>query len=283
MNIVFDHERLLQLITSLRTLTGIRATIFDLSGNDICMNDDQAPFCSLINGCREGHSRCTECDAQMVRQCGTNTAPISYRCHAGISETILPIHVGGMPVAFLVFGQLLSNASYEEQWTETEKTLSWYQGDLDELKAAFFQFRRYSGEELAAYTDILEALSSFIQIKEMIHTSDLTDTQKLEQYLDNHFTEKLSLERISSDLGIGRTKLCLLAKKLSGGDSLSPLIAQRRVTAAKKLLLQSSESISSIAEAVGISDYNYFTKVFRSVTGMTPSTFRKTYRDAKVR
>lgn len=283
MNIVFDHERLLQLITSLRTLTGIRATIFDLKGNDICMNDDQAPFCRLINSSREGHSRCTECDAQMVRQCGTSTAPISYRCHAGISETILPIHVGGMPVAFLVFGQLLSNVSYEEQWAETEKTLSWYKGDLDELKAAFFQFRRYSGEELAAYTDILEALSSFIQIKEMIHTSDLTDTQKLEQYLDDHFTEKLSLERISSDLGIGRTKLCLLAKKLSGGDSLSPLIAQRRVAAAKKLLLQSSESISSIAEAVGISDYNYFTKVFRSVTGMTPTTFRKTYRDAKVR
>ena len=283
MNIVFDHERLLQLITSLRTLTGIRATIFDLNGQDICLSDDQAPFCSIINGCREGHSRCMECDARMVRECGTDTAPISYRCHAGISETILPIHVGGMPVAFLVFGQLLSDDPYEDQWAETEKTLSWYTGDISELKDAFFKFRRYSDEELTAYTDILEALSSFIQIKEMIQTSDLTDIQKLEQYLDEHFTEKLSLERISTDLGIGRTKLCLLAKQLSGGDSLTPLIAQRRVAAARKLLLQSSEPISSIAEAVGISDYNYFTKVFRSVTGVTPSAFRKSYRDAKAR
>lgn len=280
MNIVFDHKRLLQLITSLYTLTGIRANIFDLSGRDICLSDDHAPFCAIINGCREGHERCVECDARMVKEHGTDSRAFSYRCHAGVCETILPIHVGGTPVAFLVFGQFLSDAPYENQWAETEKTLDWYSGDMEALKDAYLQFRRYTEEELAAYTDILEALSSFIQVKEMIQTSDLTDVQKLELYLDNHFTEKLSLERISSDLGIGRTKLCLLAKKLSGGESLSPLIAQRRVAAAKKLLLRSSEPISSIAEAVGISDYNYFTKVFRSVTGVTPSAFRKAYRNS---
>lgn len=280
MNIVFDHERLLQLITSLYTLTGIRANIFDLNGKDICLSDNHAPFCALINGCAEGHARCEACDARMVREHGTDLRPFSYRCHAGIYETIMPIHEGSTPVAYLVFGQLLNDDPYEAQWSETEKTLSWYEGDLMELKNAFWQFHRYSNEELTAYTDILDALTSFIQVKEMIQTSGLTDIQKLELYLDEHFTEKLSLDRISSDLGIGRTKLCLLAKKLSGGESLSPLIAQRRVAAAKKLLLQSSEPISSIAEAVGISDYNYFTKVFRSVTGVTPSTFRKASRDS---
>lgn len=283
MNIVFDHERLLQLITSLYTLTGIRANIFDLKGKDICLSDDHAPFCALINSCEEGHRRCEECDARMVRQHGADARPFSYRCHAGIRETILPIRFGGAPVAYLVFGQLLTDEPYDAQWAETEKTLSWYPGDIGELKDAFLRFRRYSEAELTAYTDILEALSSFIQIKEMIQTSDLTDIQKLEMYLDEHFTEKLSLERVSNDLGIGRTKLCLLAKKLSGGESLSHLIAQRRVSAARTLLVQSNAPISAIADAVGISDYNYFTKVFRSVTGVTPSTFRKAYRDPSLR
>lgn len=283
MNTVFDHEKLLQLITNLYTLTGIRANIFDLSGKDICLSDDRAPFCALINSCPEGHARCVECDARMVREHSTDLRPFAYRCHAGIYETILPIRAGNAPVAYLVFGQLLSDDSREAQWAETEQTLSWYPGDLGDLKRAYWQFRRYSTAELAAYTDILDALTSFMQVKEMIQTSDLTDEQKLELYLDEHFTEKLSLERISSDLGIGRTKLCLLAKKLSGGASLSPLIAQRRVAAARKLLLQSSEPISAIAEAVGISDYNYFTKVFRSITGVTPSVFRKAHRSSRVR
>lgn len=275
MNIVFDHERILQLITSLHTLTGIRANIFDVNGKDICLSDDHAPFCGLINACSEGHRRCEECDSRSVRRCGTQAQPYFYRCHAGICETILPIHFGGVPVAYLVFGQLLDSTPIEEQWSFTERTIDWYPGDKEELKKAFFQFRQYSKEEISAYTDILEAFSTFIQLKGMIQTLELTDSQKLEMYLEEHYTEKLSLERIASDLGIGRTKLCRLAKEISGGNNLSWLIANRRVDAAKKFLLQGNQPISEIAEAVGISDYNYFTKVFRSVTGMTPSTFRK--------
>lgn len=275
MNIVFDNERLLQLITSLHTLTGVRANIFDINGKDICLSKDHAPFCELINACAEGHRRCEECDRRSVRRCGVQERPYSYRCHAGVCETILPIQFGTSPVAYLVFGQLLDSTPIEEQWAETEKTLDWYPGDRQQLKEAYWKFRQYSGEEIAAYTDILEAFSAYIQIKEMIRTAELTDLQKLEAYLDGHYTEKLSLERMASELGIGRTKLCLLAKELSGGKTLSWLIAQRRVNAAKKLLLQGNMPISEVAEAVGVSDYNYFTKVFRSVTGVTPSAFRK--------
>lgn len=283
MNIVFDHERLLQLITSLHTLTGIRANIFDINGKDICLSSDHAPFCELINACSEGHRRCEECDRSAVRKCGAKAQPYSYRCHAGVCETIVPIHYGGTPVAYLVFGQLLDSSPIEDQWAATEKTLLWYSGDREQLKEAYWKFRQYTGDEIAAYTDILEAFSTFIQIKEMIQTAELTDLQKLETYLDEHYTEKLSLERIASELGIGRTKLCLLAKELSGGKTLSWLIAQRRVNAAKKLLLQGNMPISEVAEAVGISDYNYFTKVFRAAAGVTPSTFRKNSGRAKVR
>lgn len=283
MNIVFDHERLLQLITSLHTLTGIHANIFDVNGKDICLGNDQTPFCVLINACNEGHRRCEECDSRSVRKCGAQSQPYSYRCHAGVCETILPIHFGGAPVAYLVFGQLLDSTPIEEQWAETEKSLQWYPGDMEELKAAYWKFRQYSGEEIAAYIDILEAFSTFIQIREMIQAAELTDLQKLEMYLDEHYTEKLSLERISSELGIGRTKLCLLAKELSGGQTLTVIIAQRRVNAAKKLLQQGNMPISEVAEAVGISDYNYFTKVFRSITGVTPSAFRKNSALPKVR
>jgi AraC-like DNA-binding protein len=56
------------------------------------------------------------------------------------------------------------------------------------------------------------------------------------------------------------------------------MIAQRRVNAAKLLLSRSDTPVSTVAEAVGISDYNYFSKVFRNLTGMTPSAFRKAHR-----
>ncbi len=134
--------------------------------------------------------------------------------------------------------------------------------------------------ELRSYADTLEALSAYIRLEGMIQSAEHSDLERLELYLDQHYMEKLSLASVSRQLHIGRTKLCALAKELSGGRTLSWLIAQRRIEAAKRLLLQSSLPISAVAEEVGIGDYNYFSKVFRSLTGVTPSLFRKNARRA---
>ena len=175
----------------------------------------------------------------------------------------------------MVFGQLLDEPPMEQQWEATAKTLDWDPGDWEELKEAFFQFKQYSNKELRSYADLLEVMASYINLQGIIRATEYNDLQKLETYLNQHYMEKLSLATITADLNIGRTKLCSLAKQLSGGNTLSHMIAQRRVDAAKILLSHSSAPISAVAEAVGISDYNYFSKVFRGFTGMTPSMFRK--------
>lgn len=281
MNVLFDSRQLLKLMSSLYTLTGIRANILNLQGRDICLTPDHAPFCEKINSTPEGHERCVACDARAVQQCAkTENSFYFYRCHAGICEGILPLRSenGLPPLAYLICGQFLDDSPLEEQWENCLRTLDWRPGSTEELREAFFQFRQYSQKEVSAYSEILEALSSYIRHKEMILTAERTDLQKLKLYLDQHYIEKLSLDSISAQLHIGRTKLCMLAKELSGGKTLSYLITQRRIDAAKTLLLQSDQPVSAIAEAVGIGDYNYFSKVFRSVTGTTPSAFRKAHR-----
>ncbi len=275
MNILFNNEELLHLINNLYTLTGIRANIYDFNGRDICLTDDHTPFCAKINACPEGHARCLACDSQAVHHCDGEDSIYFYRCHAGICEAIIPIFSNGMPMAYLAFGQHLDTSSMEKQWENTKATLGWYRGDMDELKEAFFSFRQYNPEEITACADILKALASYIHLAGMIQTIEYTDLQRLEIYLDSHYMQKLSLASVSAELGISRTKLCTLAKRLSGGKTLSQMIAERRVSAAKLLLARTEKPIAMVAESVGITDYNYFTKIFRSVTGVTPSAFRK--------
>jgi len=274
MNILFHNDELLRLITNLYTLTGIRANIFDLSGKDICLDDEHMPFCARINGCGEGHERCVACDARAVARCAERESVYFYRCHAGICEAIIPIRANGVPLAYLVFGQYLDTSSMESQWARTRAALDWYPGDMEELREDFMAFRQYSAQEIAAYAEILKALASYIQLSGMIFEAEHSDLRRLERYLDQHYMEKLSLTTIAQALDISRTKLCALAKRLSGGKTLSRMIAERRVAAAKLLLLRSNTPISAVAESVGITDYNYFTKVFRSITGMTPSAYR---------
>lgn len=287
MNVLFNQEQLLRLVSNLYTLTGIRANILNTQGHDICLSSDHAPFCERINAMPEGHARCVACDARAVKLCADSPCPdrnssgfCCYRCHAGICEAILPIRTGSgePPLAYLICGQFLDDSPLEDQWENCRRTLDWWPAAAEELRQDFFRFRQYTKAELCAYLEILEALSSYIQQKEMILAAELTDLQRLSLFLDQHYTEKLSLASISAQLHIGRTKLCQLAKELSGGKTLSHLITQRRIDMAKTLLLQSDQSISSVAETVGIGDYNYFTKLFRAFAGCTPSAYRKIHR-----
>ena len=278
MNPLFDEKRLRSLIANLYVLTGVPANILDAQGRDNYLFGGHPPFCRLINDNPEGHRRCVECDMWKVRTYSASGGFQFYRCHLGICEALMPLYNREKPLAWLVFGCFLDDSTLGDQWENTRAMLDWWSGDLEELHLAFLQFRQYSSQELQAYSETLEALYAYIRLENLILDAEQSDLQKLSLYLDQHYMEKLSLAGISKALHIGRTKLCALAKELSGGQTLSQLIAQRRIIAAKRLLLQSSLPISAIAEEVGISDYNYFTKVFRSVTGMTPSRFRKTAR-----
>lgn len=275
MNTLFDEKRLRKLIANLSILTGVPANILDTQGLDRYLFGGHPPFCKAINDDPEGHARCMSCDARKVRQyCGDGGFQF-YRCYLGICEAVMPLYDKSAPLAYLVFGCFLDDSPIEEQWSHTASLLDWWRGDLEQLHRAFLQFRQCTKEELRAYAEILEALSAYIRLEGLISASELSDAQRLERYLDEHYREKLSLASISAALHIGRTRLCALAKESSGGSTLSQLIARRRIAAAKELLTRSNLPISAVAEEVGISDYNYFTKVFRAAVGITPRAFRK--------
>ena len=282
MNVLFDHEQLFHLVTNLYTLIGIRANIMDRHGLTVYSSLDRAAFCQRMNDLPAGHRRCLDCDARMADCCAAGEGLQHYRCHAGVCEAILPIRTdrASQPMAYLIVGQFLDDSPLEEQWEQARSALEWWPGDPEELRQSFFQFRQYSGRELNAYCEIIETLAAYISLKGMISPVEHSDLQKLKLFLDQHYMEKLSLASVSAQLHIGRTKLCMLAKQLSGGQTLTQMIARRRVDTAKTLLLQSSLPISAVAESVGISDYNYFSKVFRAVEGTTPSDFRRKGRQA---
>ena len=281
MKISYDYERLLPLLSSLHTLTGIRADLFDQELRSVCVNQEQGrSFCARINAIPQGHERCLRCDREAMGKVKSGK-PFFYRCHAELCESILPISEGENPLAFLFSGQYLDDAPMEQQWEKTKKALAWYPGDPEELREDFEKIPRYTQVEIDAYSRILAALGAYIRLECIVQSAEQTDAQRLERYLDIHYREKLSLERISSDLGIGRTRLCALAKTISGGSTLSRMITNRRMEEAKYLLRKSDIPVSAVAEAVGVSDYNYFTKVFRASTGMTPSEFRRSSRPGR--
>ncbi|WP_281756181.1 hybrid sensor histidine kinase/response regulator transcription factor [Neptunitalea chrysea] len=82
-----------------------------------------------------------------------------------------------------------------------------------------------------------------------------------------------SVEKFSSDMFMDRTGLY---RKLIALTGLSPtaFIRNIRLKKAAELLLQTSTSITAIAEETGFNSVSYFTKCFHEVYSKTPSQFR---------
>ena len=85
---------------------------------------------------------------------------------------------------------------------------------------------------------------------------------------------KISAETICDAFNLGKTALYELSNK-NYGCGIASHIRQVRLQRAKELLSDTSMAIYEIADAVGLNDYNYFTKIFKRELGVTPKEYRK--------
>ncbi len=92
--------------------------------------------------------------------------------------------------------------------------------------------------------------------------------------IDDNFSSDITLCQLAEISGVSVQHFCRCFKAKMG---IRPMeyIARRRISEAKRLLLNTDQSISEIAEAVGYSGATYFGMVFRKYEGTSPSEFRR--------
>ena len=90
-------------------------------------------------------------------------------------------------------------------------------------------------------------------------------------YLAGHFAEAISLESLAERFDVSPFHLCRTYTQVFG-VSMTDMVARLRIERAGGLL-KGGASVKEAAAQSGFSDPNYFAKVFRKVTGMSPSEF----------
>ena len=96
------------------------------------------------------------------------------------------------------------------------------------------------------------------------------------QYLEIHFSESITLEKLSAHTGYEKKYLCSVFKRETQRTIMIEL-AFIRIGHARTMLKQYPDKrVNDIALMCGYSDAGYFGKIFKKITGTTPDQFRKT-------
>ena len=280
MEIVFDKKRLLPLLRDFHTITGLRVGVFDLACKEVAAYPVKlSGFCRLIRSRPEGLERCLSCDRAALELSGEK-APGEihiYQCHAGLTEAAAPICNGEEVLGFLMFGQMRRTSQPQGQCRKVIKDLSEMGIPADNLQSAFSSLPLADEEHILACARVLRACAVSVWLEDCIRLQCESLPRRAKQYITAHLDEPLSLERLCDALGTGKTMLCSQVKK-QYGCTAGEMIRNARLDKARQLLERTDIPVCTLAEQVGIPDYNYFTRLFRKHTGETPTAYRRRLR-----
>lgn len=98
--------------------------------------------------------------------------------------------------------------------------------------------------------------------------------QKLIQYIDENYFESMSLGALAQKFHVEQSYLSRLFKR-EAGENLIHYINLKRIEKAKEYIIEQNRHLSEISFLVGYDDYTYFSRVFRKITGKSPSEYAR--------
>lgn len=97
--------------------------------------------------------------------------------------------------------------------------------------------------------------------------------KEIKNYIHENYQKDISMQDVAREMSYSEAYFCKLFKN-SFNVNFTTYLTNIRVREAKKLLKDPRINIKDIGIAVGYSDSNYFTKVFKRTVGKNPSEYR---------
>ncbi|MBE7727666.1 MAG: response regulator [Enterocloster citroniae] len=98
-------------------------------------------------------------------------------------------------------------------------------------------------------------------------------TEIISHYIETNYMYDISMQDLARHMNYSEAYFCKLFKQCFNKNFTSYL-TEYRVVEAKRMLAMPTVNIKDIGRAVGYSDSNYFAKVFKRITGQSPTEYR---------
>ncbi|HEY0742013.1 MAG TPA: helix-turn-helix domain-containing protein [Chryseosolibacter sp.] len=120
-----------------------------------------------------------------------------------------------------------------------------------------------------------DSQSPFIMFKGQRDHQD-EDIKKAQEYIENNFRERITVDKLSSMFAMGRRSLERRFKKATS-NTVTEYIQRVKIEAAKKSFELSRKNVDEIMDEVGYSDNKAFRSIFKRTTGLSPVEYKNRY------
>ena len=285
---------------------GVQICVHDVSGITYSHASLHLPYVWLQHGCAYCWvaKRCVEekrCMRQkqlvmwMIKRSGGQ--PFFGVCNAGVCEYILPVMQQGRLLA-VVFASAITREDSEESARKVQLAASRLsEGLAQELMQGYERFAQECTASRAQLQFFAELIKEYLLRNSAGVARASADPYAVEAvreetgrngvvsailgYIESILPGPIALADISAVFFMSEGHLSRLFRQ-EMGMSIIAYVKRRRIQAAARYLRESGESVSAIAQRVGIADANYFCRAFKSVMGVTPTEYRSKDLDGSI-
>jgi AraC-like DNA-binding protein len=272
----YDIDKLEKVLRDFHEITGITVAILDTQFRHLAYYPKpKSQFCELIQQTEEGRRRCYASDAKLLSGCMEKRCPVHHHCHAGLSDTVVPILNGQTLIGFILFGQIREDTKERIPFEEIFANVSDLGIHRETLKNAYDELVFLDQARVKSASEIVSMLTKYIYVERLIELEHGSmEMERIVQYIDSNLTEKLSVALLCREFNLSKNALYKLFK-LHIDQPVKEYINSRRLHCAEKLLQTTELPVYEVCERCGIDNYQYFCRMFKREKGETPLQYRK--------
>ena len=270
-----DKSKLAPLIEAFYNLTGIKVAVFDTKLDKIFSYPKKdSPLCVLIQNANESEKLCEKSTEELCKKCSRCSSPLTFKCHAGLTEVVTPITNGSSVIGYIMFGQITDEKNSESFIKSVSEKCNDYNIDEQLLLSEAKKIPYYSDDKIESAAKILKALAGFIVYENIIYQANLDEAQRILGYISENLDKDLSASHLCKKFYLSKSELYKTTSPYTGGG-IAAYVKAKRIEAAKELLKKTAKSTVEIASEIGFSDASYFLRVFKKEVGESAANYRK--------
>jgi ligand-binding sensor protein/AraC-like DNA-binding protein len=274
---LFLEEKVKNLIDSFSYCFKVRITIFsvDLKKKLAVGFYPTCRYCGLIREQLHYKNRCLEQDLKMCLRSEKYSAPLVYTCHAGMVDAVLPIKLNEAVVGYAMIGQFRTRNAVSDSILQ-----AWGKNGFDPavLKNAFAGESFFEKDSMENMLNLFSMLCDFVVSRGYVKTRHVDIVTEVIRWVEDHISEPILFPKVSGHLGYSQSTI-LNALKKRMNISFKQLCILKKIERFETIIAENPKiSIEEAALQIGYSDASHFSRLYKNIRSIPPSTFIKATR-----